>query len=117
MAWENKGLQKVYYRSKRVNGRVIKTYLGTGRTAQLAYDQDLRQQKAREQERATRKEIEALDRQTNSVRDMTKALVKAHLLLAGYHQHHRCQWRKQRKHNVAQSEGDTIMVPQIQGHE
>src|SRR5215467_7112190 len=90
-------------------------YLGTGRTAQLAYEKDLRQQKAREQERATRKEIEALDRQTNSLRDMTKTLVKAHLLIAGYHQHHRGEWRKRRQQNI--NEGDIIMVPQLQAQE
>src|SRR5215470_5285029 len=112
MPWEKRGLQQFYYRSQRVNGRVIKKYLGTGYAAQQAYEIDQQRQEEKKQERAMRKEIEALDHQTNSLRDMTKTLVKAHLLIAGYHQHHRCQWRKQRK-----PEGDTIMVPQIQGHE
>src|SRR5215831_15973853 len=116
MAWEIRGSQKVYYRSKRVNGRVIKKYLGTGRTAQLAYEKDLRQQEAREQGRATRKEMEALDHQTNSLRDITRTLVKAHLLLAGYHQHNRGEWRRRRIDNNTH-ERDTNMVPQIQGHE
>src|SRR5262249_21777932 len=117
MPWEKRGLQQFYYRSQRVNGRVIKKYLGTGHTAQLAYEKDLRQQEEKKQERAIRKEIEALDHQTNSLRDMTKTLVKAHLLVAGYHQHHRGEWRKRCIYNNTQPEGDTIMVPQIQGYE
>ena len=89
MAWEQRGLQKVYYRSRRINGRATKIYYGAGRTAQLAYEEDLRQQEARERERATRKEIQALDLQTDSLSDMTRTIANAHLLLAGYHQHHR----------------------------
>src|SRR5262249_33102209 len=73
-------------------------------------------QEEKKQERATRKEIEALDRQTNSLWDITKTLVKAHLLLAGYHQHHRYQWRRRRLHNN-RHERDTNMVPQLQGQE
>src|SRR5262252_3767904 len=117
MPWEKRGLQRFYYRSERVNGRVIKKYLGTGRTAQQAYEIDQQRQEEKKQERATRKEIEALDRQTNSLWDITKTLVKAHLLVAGYHQHHRGEWRKRRIHNNTRPEGDTILLPQIQGHE
>src|SRR5262245_60815433 len=110
MAWENRGLQRFYYRSRRVNGQVIKTYVGSGHAARLAYEQDLRQQEAREQKRAMRKEIEALDLQTGSLSDMTKTFVKAHLLLAGYLQHHRGEWRKRRRQNIIQLEGDIMAV-------
>jgi hypothetical protein len=113
MAWEQRGTTKVYYRSKRLNGRVIKKYYGTGRTAQLAYEEDLRKQEAIEQERAMRKEIQALDQQTNSVRDMTRTITNAHFLLGGYHQHHRGEWRKQRQ-QIITCTGDTFMLPQTQ---
>src|SRR5215470_9477783 len=116
MPWEKRGLQQFYYRSQRVNGRVIKKYLGTGYAAQQAYEIDQQRQEEKKQERAMRKEIEALDHQTNSLWNMTKTLVKAHLLVAGYHQHHRGEWRKRRIHNNTH-EGDTNMVPQIQGPE
>src|SRR5262245_9158820 len=109
MPWEKRGLQQFYYRSQRVNGRVIKKYCGTGYAAQQDYEIDQQRQEEKKQERAMRKEIEALDRQTNSLRNMIKTLVKAHLLVAGYHQHHRGEWRQRCIHNVTQPEGDTIL--------
>ena len=116
MAWEQRGLQKVYYRSRRVNGHVTKIYYGSGQRAQQAYEQDLRQQEAKERERAMRKEIEALDLQTDSLTQTIRTIAHAHLLLAGYHQHNRGGWRKQRQQTITQHEGD-IMLPQIQGQE
>jgi hypothetical protein len=115
MAWEKRGRKKFYYRSYRKNGRVQKMCFGSGQRAQQAYEEDLRKQEAKERERATRKEIQALDQQTNSIRDMTRTIANAHLLLGGYHQHHRGEWRKRRIHNIIHK-GEITMVPQIGGN-
>ena len=110
MAWEHRGHQQFYYKSRRVNGRVIKKYYGTGPRAQEAYLTDKQRQELRDQERATRKLIEALDSQTDTLNCITRTLVKAHLLLAGYHQHHRGDWRKRSKQIITQQEGDSMIT-------
>jgi hypothetical protein len=114
MAWERRGYQHFYYKSRRVNGRIIKQYYGTGHLAQLVYEQDRRQQEVREREQATRKHIKDLDVETDTLNHTTRTLTKIYLLLAGYYQHHRGEWRKRRRQIIQQ--GD-FMVSNIQVQE
>ena len=100
MAWERRGHEQFYYRSRRINRRVTKIYYGTGQRAQQAYLTDKQRQELRDQERAIRKQIEALDSHTDTLNQITRTLVKAHLLLAGFHQHKRIWRRKRRIHNT-----------------
>src|SRR5262249_54344973 len=51
-----------------------------------------------------------------SVKFSLPVRLHAYLLLSGYHKHHRGEWRKRRQQMITQ-EGDTIMVPQLQGQE
>ena len=110
MAWERRGDKQVYYRSRRINGQVKKIYLGSGPRAQIASEHDRLQQEEKSREQATRKLIEALDSQTDTLNQTTKTLVKAHLLLAGYHQHHRGEWRKRRRQIITQQEGGSMIT-------
>src|SRR5262249_50708571 len=107
MAFETRGSGQYYYLSRRINGHVKKIYIGSGPEAQHASEVDQQRQVRREQERAAWKHIEDLNAETDTLSHTTRTLVKAHLLLAGFRQHHRSEWRKRRKHNMTQ-EGDSM---------
>ena len=96
MAWEH----GYYYRVRKVNGRVVREYCGKGLLAQLAaeHDQDERllRDMRRRAEQWDREEMEALDAQVNAVNEVADLLAKAALLVAGYRQHNRGQWRRKR---------------------
>jgi hypothetical protein len=100
MAWEQKGGCRFYTRSRRVNGRVKREYLGTGTTAELAaFEDEQRRRRAVEARAALEREQsifavaaapqQALDR-------VADGLMAAALEEAGYHRHDRGHWRKRR---------------------
>jgi hypothetical protein len=90
-----------YYRSRRVNGRVEKEYIGTGPLAELAAEADALEHRQREEEakawQAERERLEALEGLTEELCEAAELLTRATLLAAGYRQHHRGEWRKQRE--------------------
>jgi hypothetical protein len=96
MAWE----RGYYYRVRKVNGRVVREYCGNGRLAQLAAAQDERERSQRESrrvaERQDREEMEALDAKVNAVHEIADLFAQAALIVAGYRQHQRGQWRRRR---------------------
>jgi hypothetical protein len=96
MAWE----RGYYYRSRKVNGRVVREYFGKGVSAECiaAIDEENRMLRAlqREAEREAREEVEALDGQVNAVEEIADLLARAALIVAGYRQHNRGQWRRKR---------------------
>lgn len=104
MAWEKRGNQKYYYRSERVGGRVRKQYYGRGKSAELMVRlEELEREQTKEQKQAEREkwraEVQRLEAADPAVEDMWKAtdqMVRAALLLAGYHQHNRGEWRRHR---------------------
>jgi hypothetical protein len=103
MAWESrKGRGRYYTRSVRVGGRVVRRYLGTGAHAERAARLDAMTRAANAQERADlmerRMPVEWAAEQLEDLAAMTDTLVRATLVLAGYHQHHRGEWRKRRAH-------------------
>jgi len=103
MAWESRnGAGHYYTRSKRVNGRVMREYVGTGLIGELAALEDAERRAEREARRrrlwnAEKSKLEALestvDRFTHSVSELTSLL----LVSAGYYRHHRGGWRKHRE--------------------
>jgi hypothetical protein len=97
MGWE-KG--RYYTRSKKVNGRVVREYLGAGRVAALAARLDAQEREEKEMKRAElkalRAELDALDAPLNELHRQTELLTRVALILAGFHQHHRGEWRKRR---------------------
>lgn len=101
MAWETRERGDRYYtRSKRVNGRVVREYVGTGDQAELEALEDERRREERVKERlefqAMRDEAEGLD---GAFRDLDRVCAEAiaeTLASEGFHQH-KGQWRRRRE--------------------
>ena len=101
MGWERRSRGGRYYtRSRRVGGRVLREYLGSGLVAELAARLDAEERAERreraEAERADRARLEGADRQLAEFCDVAEALARGALLLAGYHRHDRGDWRRRR---------------------
>lgn len=98
MAWK----RGYYYRNKRIDGKVVTEYLGSGYSAQL-FDQ-LNQHAQAEAERkhqawrAIQDEQQRLDQMIDAYGRLADAYVTALLLVNGYRQHKRSEWRKRREH-------------------
>ena len=101
MAWESRERGGHYYtRSRRVNGRVVREYIGGGELAQIASENDddrrtLRKAE-RQQQRAELERLEALAGPVGELCEVTEILARAHLLACGYHEH-RGEWRRERR--------------------
>jgi hypothetical protein len=102
MGWER---GRYYTRSRKVNGRVIREYIGTGRVAELVAQMDAIERQQRQAERAAQRaewtELEALDPPLNELNDLADLLARTALIAAGYRQHKRGEWRKRRVHRNA----------------
>jgi hypothetical protein len=100
VSWERRERGGRYYtKSRRINGRIERQYVGTGPFAEFVAQMDaLKRQRREEQIRAWREErehLEALDRSLKELHEAAKVLTQATLLAAGFHQH-RGEWRKRR---------------------
>src|SRR4051812_10486072 len=106
MGWETRrGSGRYYTRSRKVNGRVIREYVGTGLVAELAAQQDAEERAQRLAER-TQLQQEAVRWATaaaplKELSQVLDGLTAAALFTAGYHQHHRGAWRKRRHGTLA----------------
>ena len=100
--WERRERGSLYYtRSRKVNGEVVREYIGTGVLGQLAAMED---ESKREQERQRaafeREERERLEEALTPVEELDEAaeiLARSVLLAGGYHRHKRGEWRKKRE--------------------
>ena len=96
MGWE-KG--RYYTRSRKVNGRVVREYVGGGEVGALAAEFDAierkRRESARESWRLEKEEMEAFDKSIAKVCQMADTIAKAVMVVAGFHCH-RGQWRRRR---------------------
>ncbi len=100
MSWEPRARGGRYYtRSRKVNGRTIREYVGTGEVAAMADERDRLDRERREQERtALRLTLMELDLRDDSVKALHRdvdALAHGALLAAGYYRHHG-EWRRRR---------------------
>ena len=97
MGWER---GRYYTRSKKVNGRVVREYLGSGRVAELAAQLDTTERERRDNERAQQKlerdRQRAVDEPLEELVALVELLARAALRAAGFHQHKRGEWRKKR---------------------
>ena len=98
MAWETRSNGRRYYtRSRRVDGRVVREYVGGGERGEQAEAED--QKKRREREARRRAVRELVSRVDNSMRliDDIKGFIDvvaaASLLMSGYY-FHRGEWRR-----------------------
>jgi hypothetical protein len=101
MAWEQRERGGLYYtRSRKVDGRVVREYVGTGPMAELAAEADTRERRRREEEaeawREERERMEALEAPIEELCEAAELLSEAALYAAGYHRHNRGEWRKRR---------------------
>ena len=99
--WERRKRGNLYYtRSRKEGGRVVREYVGRGALAELAAEMDALRRRRREEEakawRRERESLEALDRTLEELYEAAEVLARASLIAAGYHQHHRSEWRKRR---------------------
>jgi len=106
MAWETRnGRGRYYTRSRRSGGQVIRQYIGTGEVAQAIADLDaLDREQRREVAEAFRAEcvrLDAVDAPTRAFCEACELLTHGALLVAGYHRHHRGEWRRRRNGHEA----------------
>jgi hypothetical protein len=96
MAWER---GRYYTRSRKVNGRVVREYVGAGAIGRAAAALDAEHRAMRAQEaaawQAEKARLDAVDTQLAALDELAGLLAKAVLLAAGFHQHKR-QWRRKR---------------------
>src|SRR5262245_9729514 len=89
-----------YYRSIRRDGKPRREYVGQGVCADLVARMDELQRDKRDREaadrRAERRELEVLDRPLEELNELADLLARTALLVAGFHQHKRGEWRKRR---------------------
>ena len=102
MAWERRERGGLYYtRSKKVDGEVVREYIGSGILGQFAAMEDERQREEKRQRAAAeREERERLEEALAPVEELDEAaevLARAILLAGGYHRHKRGEWRKRRE--------------------
>lgn len=102
MGWEkrNRGRQHYYTRSRKVNGQVIREYVGTGPIAELAAEMDALERRRREEgaetRRIEREHLKALDAPVAKLCEDSETLARATLVASGYRRHDRGEWRKRR---------------------
>ena len=98
MSWEQRTRGNRYYtRSKKIDGRVVREYLGCGPAAEQAAAEDAARRAAQEATRAQQQELRLVERQVATLCALVDAQITAHLSTNGYHRHHRGEWRKLRK--------------------
>jgi hypothetical protein len=103
VSWDRKQRGgEYYYRSRRINGRSVKVYLGCGAAAQLAARLDERERQDRRAEReaflAEQVRLAAADLALQEARSLVDLLVRTALILAGFHLHRGSEWRRRRGH-------------------
>ncbi|MDB5309436.1 MAG: hypothetical protein JWO38_3638 [Gemmataceae bacterium] len=100
MAWEaRKGRGSYYTRTRKVGGRTVREYVGSGAAGQLAAAEDARRRADRAADRAARdadrEARTAVDREVEAFCTLAGLLINAVLSAGGYHRHGG-EWRKRR---------------------
>ena len=105
MPWDQRGGKRYYYRKSRRKGRSVRLYCGTGSIADLAATADALLQVQREmdarKERQQQERREAAEALLRELCELSDLLVRATLIVAGYHQHDRGAWRLKRVANAS----------------
>lgn len=98
MGWETRpGGGRYYTRSRRVNGGVVREYIGCGEKGELAARADAEHREEREAERALirteRARAQVIDTELSALHQTVDVLTRGILLAAGFERYKR-QWRK-----------------------
>jgi hypothetical protein len=102
MAWERRERGDRYYtRSRRVEGGMVREYVGKGIVGELAAQTDAEGRQRREAEatqgRVEVQRMEELVAPVVELCEVAEVLVLAHLVAGGWHKH-KGQWRRRREH-------------------
>jgi hypothetical protein len=100
MGWKTINGRQYLYRSVREGGRVRSEYYGTGMDAALIsrmcqIDRE-RQESRRRVDKLRREEEDRVERALDDLVADAKRAATEFLTAAGYHRHHRGEWRKRR---------------------
>lgn len=97
MPWELRRGREYYYRARRVQGRVVKQYLGSGDKAQAAAAEDAVRREAKQQtlhrRRQTDAALAAWNRQLDPYWALADRLLGLALAVHGYYRR-RGEWRR-----------------------
>lgn len=100
MGWEQRGNASYYYSAERVNGLVVKQYMGTGAVAEIAAQLDAlkraEREDAAETTRRERNALAKLDAALAPLNELADTLTLAALVATGHHRPKRGRWRKRR---------------------
>ena len=101
MSWEYRGKQGPYYtRTRKVNGRTVREYIGGGLPGRLAAAEDEARRAVQaeriQQANTTSEHIDALEASSKALDGLCRAAVETELYQRGFHQWHR-QWRRRRR--------------------
>jgi flagellar biosynthesis/type III secretory pathway chaperone len=95
MGWD----RGYYYRAHKLNGRVVREYIGAGLPGRLCSELDAlerqRREEKREEERKQREDLDALDAPVDELSELVDRLASVTLEAAGFHRR-KGQWRKRR---------------------
>lgn len=100
MPWHRQGSRRYFCRAKRVDGRIVRKYVGRGPVAeQAAAEIELRQAERRAHAQLAREETIRHEQASAPLADLcrlTELLMRAALISQGFHQHSRGAWRRRR---------------------
>jgi hypothetical protein len=104
MSWDKKGKSgRLYYYRYGVNGagNQGKVYVGRGEKGRQAAEEDAEKRRAAAEMQTEWqhlwRRVETASRMVHEHRDWSRLLMHGILILAGYHQHARSEWRLRRK--------------------
>lgn len=95
-AWNRR---RYYTRSRRVNGRVVREYVGSGLIGQMDAADRERRLALKAKANQARAEVKLIDGDFQWIEELADVLVHAALVAAGYHRHNRGEWRRKREHD------------------
>ncbi len=104
MSWEKRNGTGAYYtRSRRVDGQVVREYIGKGVPGEIAHEDDLirRCEMAVGREGLLLQKVEdaSLSRDLDLFSDFAECIANGLLVLSGFHQHKRGEWRRRNDNN------------------
>ena len=104
MSWEKRNGTGAYYtRSRRVNGRLVREYIGQGILGEIAYQQDLilrsESTVVRESLELQKVEHATLLSDIDTFSDFAECIASGFLVVSGFHKHHRGEWRRRNVNN------------------
>jgi hypothetical protein len=100
--WERRERGGLYYtRSRKVDARVVREYIGGGILGELAARMDEHERRQRKEQAAyweeEQQDLDVLEALVDELAEASDLLTRAALLAAGYHLHNRGEWRLRRE--------------------